>query len=250
MAAADVETAQRAMSTYASVMATNARINEMNKNMVSLKLRYKSKHPTMIDAQALLADIKKRFRNEISAIMQNPSELDFWSEYKLRMKPLEKAMDPPAASPTQQKTAEQAEEKWLAMVQGALSARTGALKGQIGNRQKHHDRVVSRITDIEVAEKNDQFELKIAEKAFEPAMKIHDTTQKYGKGKVSTCKKSFYDIYNTFYSNNNAWKKFFDNLGFMVTPPSSTDSSNNYYYDYNIGEENNPYLYVPDTGKY
>ena len=28
------------MSTYSSVMATNARINEMNKNMVSLKLRY------------------------------------------------------------------------------------------------------------------------------------------------------------------------------------------------------------------
>ena len=39
LASADVETAQRAMSTYASVMATNARIDEMNKNMVSLKLR-------------------------------------------------------------------------------------------------------------------------------------------------------------------------------------------------------------------
>mgnify|MGYP001031205478 FL=1 len=182
MAAADVETAQRAMSTYASVMATNARINEMNKNMVSLKLRYKSKHPTMIDAQALLADIKKRFRNEISAIMQNPSELDFWSEYKLRMKPLEKAMDAPAASPTQQKTAEQAEEKWLAMVQGALSARTGALRGQIGNRQKHHDRVVSRITDIEVAEKNDQFELKIAEKAFGRGNKEIDKYKRLTQG--------------------------------------------------------------------
>ena len=91
---------------------------------------------------------------------------------------------------------------------------------------------------------------KIAEKAFEPAMKIHDTTQQNGKGNVSTCKKSFYEIYNTFYSNNNNWKQFFDKLGFMVTPPSSEIGLNkNYYYDYNIGEENNPYLYVPDTGK-
>jgi len=88
-----------------------------------------------------------------------------------------------------------------------------------------------------------------ASNGFEPAMKIHDTTQ---KGKVSTCKKSFYDIYNTFYSNNNAWKKFFDNLGFMVTPPSSKIGSNiNYYYDnnYNIGAKDNPWMYVPDTGK-
>ena len=168
LAAADVETAQRAMSTYASVMATNARINEMNKNMVSLKLRYKSKHPTMIDAVALMDNLKKRFRNEIKAIMQSPSELDFWSEYKLRMSPLEKTMDAAGsgANASQKIAAAKAEGEWLALVQGALSARTGALKGQISNRQTHHDRVISRITDIEVAEKNDQFELRIAEKAF------------------------------------------------------------------------------------
>ena len=91
-----------------------------------------------------------------------------------------------------------------------------------------------------------------AHNAFNPAMKIHDTTQQNGKGNVSTCKKSFYDIYNTFYSNNNNWKQFFDKLGFMVTPPpSEIGPKKNYYYDnsYNIGAENNPWMYVPDTGK-
>ncbi|MGB2401923.1 MAG: polysaccharide biosynthesis tyrosine autokinase [Akkermansiaceae bacterium] len=182
MAAADVETAQRAMSTYTSVMATNARIVEMNKNMVSLKLRYKAKHPTMIDAAALLADIKKRFRNEITAIMQNPSELDFWSEYKLRMKPLEKAMDVAAANEAQKEAATKAEEQWFALVQGAISARTGALTGEISNRQNHYNRVIARITDIEVAEKNDQFELKIAEKAFGTGNKAIDKYKRLTQG--------------------------------------------------------------------
>lgn len=88
-----------------------------------------------------------------------------------------------------------------------------------------------------------------ANNAFTPAMQINDTTQ---KGKVSTCNKRFYDIYNTFYSKDNAWKQFFDKLGFMVNPSQSEIGPNkNYYYDnsYNIGEENNPYMYVPDTGK-
>lgn len=91
-----------------------------------------------------------------------------------------------------------------------------------------------------------------ASNGFNPAMQIHDTTQQNGKGNVSTCKKSFYDIYNTFYSKDNAWKQFFDKLGFMVNPSQSEIGPNkNYYYDnsYNIGEENNPYMYVPDTGK-
>lgn len=89
-----------------------------------------------------------------------------------------------------------------------------------------------------------------ASNGFNPAMKIHDTTQKYGKGKVSTCYQSFYEIYNTFYSKDNSWKQFFDKLGFMVTPPSSTDPNNNYYYDdYNIGAADGPWMYVPDTGK-
>lgn len=168
MAASDVEVAQRAISTYASVMQTNGRINEMNKNMVSLKQRYKSKHPDMINAVALLADIKKRFRNEIKAVMlSSPDERTFWSDYQQRMKEFEQIITGSGQdSAARSKAVVEAEEEWLALVQGALSARTGALQGQIANRKSHYNRVIQRITDLEVAEKNEQFELKIAEKAF------------------------------------------------------------------------------------
>jgi len=167
-AAADVENAQRAMASYQSVMETNNRINAMKKNMVSLKLVYKSKHPKMIEAVALLKDIRKRFRNEIRNLMESSDELDFWSIYKQNMAELEKVMDAPGGEddPAIRSAIADAEDKWLALIQGALSARLGALKSEISNKQKQLDRVIQRITDIEMSEKNDQFELKIAEKAF------------------------------------------------------------------------------------
>lgn len=183
-AAADVENAQRAMASYQSVMETNNRINAMKKNMVSLKLIYKSKHPKMIEAVALLDDMRKRFRNEIQALMQSPDELDFWSIYKQNMAELEKVMDAADGQnkPANRKVITDAEDKWLALIQGALSARMGALKGEISNRQKQHDRVIQRITDIEVAEKNDQFELKIAEKAFPSGNKEVDKYKRLTQG--------------------------------------------------------------------
>ena len=60
--------------------------------MVSLKLRYKAKHPKMIIAVAKLNNLENNFRQEVAAVVQTPSELEFWSQYKIRMDELQKLM--------------------------------------------------------------------------------------------------------------------------------------------------------------
>ena len=195
-AANDVETAQRALSAYKSVLATNAAIREIKGSMVSLKLRYKAKHPKMIIAVAKLNNLENNFRQEVAAVVETPSELEFWSQYKIRMDELQKLMAAgaqpeleadgvaadKAGADARSEQAKSAEAAWMALVQGALSARTGELNSQIQHRKSHYDRVVKRITDIEMEEQNDQFELRIAERAFASGNVQVDKYKRLGQG--------------------------------------------------------------------
>ena len=48
----------------------------------------------------------------------------------------------------------------------ALSARVGLLQGRITNKQALYDTLTKRITEIDVAEENNEGEVKIAERAY------------------------------------------------------------------------------------
>ena len=200
-AATALEIANASLSRYNSVRATSAALKEAESNMVSLKLRYGPKHPKMIVAVARMQSLKANLRREINEVSQAPSELDFWSQYKLRMDQLEKIMD--AVQPSEgrvlrgesdagqdvaaqaaKEDAKEAEQAWVALVQGALQARTGQITSEINNKQKNYDRMIQRIEDIEMSEKNEQYDLRIAEKAFPSGNVQVDKYKRLGQGLV------------------------------------------------------------------
>lgn len=160
-AAQDLETAQRAIEFYKSVMGTNDLLKRKRSEMVLLRQRYKSKHPKMKVAQATYDDLAKLFRREIQTVMRNASELTFWSQHEGQLAEYEQKFQ--ARDEAERK---EAEEQWLSLVQSVLSARVGLLQGRIANKQALYDTLTKRITEIDVAEENNQGEIKIAERAY------------------------------------------------------------------------------------
>ena len=160
-AAQDLETAQRATETYKSVMETNDLLKKKRSEMVLLKQRYKAKHPKMMVAQATYNDLTKRFQREIKAVMGNPSEVEFWAQHQAKLTEYEQKIKEGDES-----AQKEAEEQWLSLVQSALSARVGLLQGRITNKQALYDTLTKRITEIDVAEENNEGEVKIAERAY------------------------------------------------------------------------------------
>ncbi len=160
-AAVDLETARRALETYNSVLTLNKQLNTVSDGIALLKQRYLAKHPKLIQAHKAHATLKQRFRREMLAVTQSPSEVEFWIQYSDQMEAFDKAM---AEGDGDAK--KKAEEGWLTLVQSALAARSGLLQSRIANKQALYDTVTKRITEIDVAEENDQGEIKIAEHAY------------------------------------------------------------------------------------
>ena len=75
-----------------------------------------------------------------------------------------------------------AEGEWMAIVQGALLARTGSLQADISHKKSHFNRVTQRITDIDVEEKNEQYDLRIAEHAVPSGNVQIDKYKRLGQG--------------------------------------------------------------------
>ncbi len=160
-AAVELETARRALETYNAVLAMNKQLNSARDNIAMLKQRYLPKHPKMIQARLAHAALKRRFRREMLAVTQSPGEVEFWIQHREKMEAFDKAAE--GGDDARKK---EAEEGWLTLVQSALAARSGLLQSRIANKQALYDTVTKRITEIDVAEENDQGEVKIAEHAY------------------------------------------------------------------------------------
>ncbi|MBT8038342.1 MAG: polysaccharide biosynthesis tyrosine autokinase [Verrucomicrobiae bacterium] len=167
-AAQELETARRSIESYKSVLASNELLKAKRDELVLLKLRYKSKHPKMIEARAILNDLKQRFRREITAVSQLPSELEFWAQHREQVDFYNQAVEKsgvadPMVSPVDET---ESEASWLVVLQAALASREASLQSSIQSKQSLYDTVTKRITEIDVAEENDNRKIKIAERAY------------------------------------------------------------------------------------
>ena len=179
--AQDLESTQRSMEAYKSVMTTDAQFRAKRDQLVLLKQRYKSKHPRMIESTALHDDLKQRFRREIGALLQLETEREFWALYREPMSQYDAVIADQAADDA---VKEEAAENWLSFVQRVMSARVGLLQARIGNKQSLYDRVTKRIAEIDVAEENDEGEIKIAEPAYPSGNVVTDKYKRLGQGLV------------------------------------------------------------------
>jgi len=165
-AARDLEVAQRSFEAYKTVMLTSEKLKASRDELIHLKQRYKAKHPKMIQATAMYNSLKQRFRREINAVSQLPSEREFWSAYKEQMDQYDRIIKGSEDNQNDPKKIKEAEAAWLSLVQGALAARHGMLQGRITSKQALYDTLTKRITEIDVAEEDKDGEIKIVEHAY------------------------------------------------------------------------------------
>lgn len=171
-AAKELETAQRSIKSYKTVLETNELLKTQRDELVLFKQRYKARHPKMLHAVSLQTELKQRFQREIESVMrQSQDEIDFWASHRTAMAEYEQviqSLGPEATelSPEDEERLNLAEERWLALVQGALSAREGLLQGRIANKQSLYDTVTKRISEIDVSEENAAGKIKVAEPAY------------------------------------------------------------------------------------
>ncbi|BDS07617.1 hypothetical protein NT6N_26570 [Oceaniferula spumae] len=167
-AEADLEAARRAMSAYNAVMSTNTLMQQKSDEIIKLKQRYKAKHPKLVDAVSMEEELKRRFRGEVNSVLNSPSELEFWSQYRDQMTEYEASIKKAEAEQSEEaiEQAKVAEANWFMLVQRALSSRAGLLQSRISTKQALYDTITKRITEIDVAEENDEGEIKIAEPAY------------------------------------------------------------------------------------
>ncbi|SHK25657.1 capsular exopolysaccharide family [Rubritalea squalenifaciens DSM 18772] len=156
----DLEEAQNSVQVYVAATKLSEQIQVARAELISLRQRYKSKHPKLVQFSTVYKDLNKRFRREILRASSTESEKAFWMKYKDRLQELdEKIIE------EQDSTGEAADE-WLAVAQNALSTRANLLNARIEQGQKLYDRLTERLTELNVADEESIDEYKIIQSAF------------------------------------------------------------------------------------
>jgi len=155
-----LENAERSLQVYVSALKLNEGILENRAELIAMRLRYKAKHPKMIQAEAIYQDMYDRFRREIKRATQTELEQDYWLEYLPTMTALDEQIQ--AAD----ENAPKALDEWLALVQNALSSRANRLGARINHQQALYQSVTKRMTEIDVADESNTADLRVIEPAF------------------------------------------------------------------------------------
>lgn len=155
-----MESAEKSMQIYVSALKLNEQIQEKRALVITLRQRYKAKHPMRIQEEAVYADLLKRFAREIKRSAAVASERPYWLEFKEQLDALEIIIKQGGEE------AVQASDEWLAIAQNALSSRANLLQTNIEHERQSYELITRRMTEIDVADEKSMNNLKIVEPAF------------------------------------------------------------------------------------
>ncbi|MFC4991803.1 polysaccharide biosynthesis tyrosine autokinase [Rubritalea tangerina] len=156
-----LESAETSVQVYVSALRLNEQLQEKRAEVITLRQRYKSKHPRRIQEEALYADLLDRFSREIKRSAAVKSEQAYWLEYRDQLAALEEV-----ARKGEGEEAELAADEWLAIAQNALSSRASLLQKNVAQSGEMYANIVQRMTEIDVSDDKSLTKLKIVEPAF------------------------------------------------------------------------------------
>lgn len=159
--------AEQSLQVYVAARKLNEKILENRAELISLRQRYKEKHPKMIQAEAIYRDMYDRFRREIKRAITVDSEQDYWQEHRQAMEALDKKIA------LNNEESDKAKDEWLALVQIALTSRSNLLTARIGHQQELFQTITKRMTEINVADETGPAKVRVVE-----ASKVSKTGEK------------------------------------------------------------------------
>lgn len=155
-----LQDAERSLQVYVSALKLNEDIQKNRIELIAMRQRYKSKHPKLIQAEAIYQDIYVRFRREIKRATKNELEQDFWLEYKPEMTALDEQIQ------ANDENSPKALDEWLALVQNALSSRASRLNARVAHQQQLYQSITQRMTEINVADEKHDSKIRVTQPAY------------------------------------------------------------------------------------
>ncbi|QQL44322.1 polysaccharide biosynthesis tyrosine autokinase [Sulfuriroseicoccus oceanibius] len=146
--AAEMEAAERSFQTYRAALELNQELNTFRSELSAFRQRYKSKHPRLIEAEAIYQDLYRRFRLEIETAARTGDEVDYWKPLMADVDRLDKQI----ASAESEADRRDATDRWLSFVQNKLSSRASVLESRIGSLRGRYETFTRRLAEIDVAD--------------------------------------------------------------------------------------------------
>ncbi|NNM28814.1 MAG: hypothetical protein HKO57_04790, partial [Akkermansiaceae bacterium] len=81
----ELQAAQSVLTAYSAPLDAEKALAAAETAVGTLSLRYRAKHPKMIEAQARLEQAEKTFRQFMGRAVRNPSDLDYWASHLARV---------------------------------------------------------------------------------------------------------------------------------------------------------------------
>ncbi|MFC5050679.1 polysaccharide biosynthesis tyrosine autokinase [Rubritalea spongiae] len=158
-----LEAAETAVQVYVTAIRLSEQIQEKRSEIVTLRQRYKSKHPQRIQEEAIYVDLLKRFSREIKRSASVRSEKPYWLQFTEQLDELEAL-----AQQSEGEEAYQAVDEWLSIAQNALNSRANLLQKNVEQNSTMYANILQRMTEIDVYSSDDKnlTKLKIIEPAF------------------------------------------------------------------------------------
>lgn len=154
-----LEGLQRALKIYEKPVVLSKQLNAQSQSLAELKARYKPKHPKMIQAESVTADLYERFRREARYVTNSELEGAYWQDLIKELASLDVQMQVVGDH------GDRAKEEWLTIVQNALASRVSLLQTRISNQTELFTTLNSRLSEIDIAEGGASSDLRIAESA-------------------------------------------------------------------------------------
>jgi capsular exopolysaccharide synthesis family protein len=150
----DLQKSEDALATYRDVLLLKDRITDQERIIDALVQRYREKHPTLIQARALLAKLTIEFDVEVQKIRANsPLEAGYWSEEAARL------------------NAESTPDRIQTELQ-LVDSRTNVLEGEVETERTLFNNILKQRSEADVSQKAPPTQVLIQQEPFLPARPV------------------------------------------------------------------------------
>jgi succinoglycan biosynthesis transport protein ExoP len=143
-----LKAAHNAQAAYLTALTLVAKLQEQEAKLSSLLLRYREKHPEIIQNRQLLKETQQAFMREFTAARQSPADQAYWKSETV----LDETSDPDEA---------------VRQAVRLLQARSKVLESQIENRNKTYDAFLTQTKGAAISQEDKEAEVLSIESARE-----------------------------------------------------------------------------------
>ena len=148
-----LQAADSALASYSRALEMHSALDAQEAICSQLALRYKPKHPKMIEATSTLNGLKARFMDEFNGAVTSPSDEVYWKTAMERIRATEG--DPDAH---------------LRVARQLLLARIGVLKGETNSQMTFYNAMLTRLEESNVNREGEESSVEISSFARVPGM--------------------------------------------------------------------------------